>query len=82
MPGVGTNFGKPPLPFTIVAGQRVSCSLPFVSASKGAQIAPMPDDDMSGMLIGVLVGEEQWTSSRSNKKKSEFGRFALVKLDE
>eukprot|EP00965_Chrysotila_dentata_P206351 6183481-Pleurochrysis_carterae.AAC.8 len=75
---MANNFGTPPLAFSIVAGQTVRCASPFVSAKKGL-IVPMPDEPtMVGTVLGCLVGEEQWTQSKGNKKKREYRRFALI----
>eukprot|EP00965_Chrysotila_dentata_P127098 4203868-Pleurochrysis_carterae.AAC.2 len=85
----GSNYEKGPINFPVVAGQWLESKPPFVPAIKresgetDSTNVSIPNTDVMGQLLGVLVGEETWCTLKDGerKTKSEFRRFYLVEID-
>eukprot|EP00965_Chrysotila_dentata_P022587 748048-Pleurochrysis_carterae.AAC.1 len=56
MPGEAENFSGESVKVVFASGQKVHCKPPFVSAAKGK----VPTEAQVGLVLGMLVGEEQY----------------------
>eukprot|EP00965_Chrysotila_dentata_P240981 6204018-Pleurochrysis_carterae.AAC.1 len=91
MPGGAACFASPICAIALASGQRVCCvplfissmykgDVPVVDAGKMLVADKMKVAGVSGVVLGILSGEEQW-KDKSEKVKVEFRRFALVAFE-
>eukprot|EP00965_Chrysotila_dentata_P181214 5982065-Pleurochrysis_carterae.AAC.1 len=61
-PGFADNFAAPPQTFVFGVGCTVNCFPPFLSIASGANVAPTPEADVGGVVLGIMLGEVSYQS--------------------
>eukprot|EP00965_Chrysotila_dentata_P035180 1170539-Pleurochrysis_carterae.AAC.1 len=70
-----SNFATSPLVCAVASGQSVACKPPIVRSTKGGEV---PREERLSVVLGILIGEEQWKDRKTEKVRGEQRRYLLV----